>query len=75
VPEHEVSGAATSLTILSCGYQASCSATRCVRRATLILRKAEGSGRFLRQIAVCDEHGAAIAQRERASGLEILDRR
>jgi hypothetical protein len=70
-----VNDTATSLMILSCGYRSPCGAPHCPRPATLILRKAESSGRFLRQIELCDQHGAVIVDRERAAGLEIVDRR
>ncbi|HXQ22298.1 MAG TPA: hypothetical protein VN812_11540 [Candidatus Acidoferrales bacterium] len=67
--------AAALLTIHRCGYRSPCRAPRCSRTATVILRKAESNGRFLRQIELCDGHGDVAVARERARGLAIVDRR
>jgi hypothetical protein len=67
--------AARWLTILRCGYQSPCRAPRCLGSATTILRKAEASGRPLRQIDLCGAHADTVVARERVRGLGITDRR
>lgn len=66
---------AALLTIHRCGYRSPCRAPHFPRTATVILRKAESNGRFLRQIKLCDAHGDVVVERERARGLAIVDRR
>jgi len=67
--------AAALLTIHLCGYRSPCRALHCSRMATVILRKAESNGRFLRQIELCNAHGDVIVTRERVRGLAVIDRR
>jgi hypothetical protein len=69
----DAADAAALLTILRRGYRSPCGAPRCPRTATVIVRKAESSGRFLLQIELCGAHGALIVARERARELAIID--
>ena len=64
---------AVQLTILHCGYHARCRVRGCSAIATTILRKADRAGRFLRQIEVCDAHGADVIARETTRGLQVVD--
>jgi hypothetical protein len=58
------------------GACASSRAPRCATgRATIVLRKLDAAGRPVRQIELCDRHAEMVIARERACGLEILDRR
>jgi hypothetical protein len=41
----------------------------------IVLRKLDAAGRPVRQIELCDRHAETVIARERAHGLEILDRR
>ncbi len=58
-----------------CEYVSPCRASRCRLRATVIARKLDAAGRFIRQIELCDRHAKIIAARERKHGLQIDDRR
>ena len=61
--------------IWRCGYVSKCKARRCLSRATVVAEKVDGAGRDVRQIELCDRHVCIVITRERARGLEILDRR
>jgi hypothetical protein len=67
--------ARATVQLLRCEYVSACRARSCDRRATVIARKLDAAGRYLRQIELCDTHAEIIAARERGSGLEIRDRR
>jgi hypothetical protein len=69
----DVDTEAAQLTILHCGYHASCRGRGCSEIATLILRKSDRSGRFMRQIEMCEAHAAEIIARETALGLQVVD--
>jgi hypothetical protein len=74
--EPDFNPAATAVQIGRCGYLCPCRAPRCdVSRATIVLRKLDAAGRPVRQIELCDRHAETVIARERARGLEILDRR
>jgi hypothetical protein len=67
---------ATAIQIGRCGYLCPCRAPRCAReRATIVLRKLDAAGRPVRQIELRDRHDDVVIARERARGMEILDRR
>jgi hypothetical protein len=51
------------------------SAIRGESRATIVLRKIDAAARPVRHIELCNRHAEIMIARERASGLEILDRR
>ena len=57
-------------------YFAPCRARNCrSKKATIVARKLDRSGRFVRQLELCEVHALIVARRERAKGLEIVDRR
>lgn len=58
-----------------CGYVSRCRKPRCHERATLVAEKVDGAGRHVRQIELCERHAEVVIARERARGLEVLDRR
>ena len=61
--------------IYRCGYASKCKARGCPKRATLIAKKMDGAGRYVRQIELCALHCEVVIARERLRGLEISDRR
>ena len=70
-----VSGTGVAVQIYRCEYVSQCKAPRCPERATLVAEKVDNAGRHVRQIELCDRHAQIVIARERARGLEILDRR
>ncbi|MSU35987.1 MAG: hypothetical protein EXS36_12965 [Pedosphaera sp.] len=64
---------AAQLTILHCGYRASCRERRGSAVATIILRKSDRGGRFMRQIEMCDLHAGEVIARETGLGLQVVD--
>jgi hypothetical protein len=58
-----------------CGYASKCKARGCQKRATLIAKKMDGAGRYVRQIELCSKHCEVVIAREKVRGLEICDRR
>ena len=66
--------APTEVRIHRCGYVSRCKARRCLKRATLTAEKVDRTGRHVRQIELCAQHGEVVIAREMARGLEICDR-
>jgi hypothetical protein len=58
-----------------CGYQAQCRVKNCKAKATTIARGVDAGGRPHAQCELCTVHAGQIAERERAKGREIVDRR
>jgi hypothetical protein len=53
-----------------CGYVANCSAQKCRRRATIILRYLDSQGRPDRQTEACNAHATELC-----AELRVFDRR
>jgi thymidylate synthase len=58
-----------------CGYQAQCRVKNCKAKATTIARSVDAGGRPHNQYELCTVHAGQIAERERAKGWQIVDRR
>ena len=58
-----------------CRYNAQCRVKNCKAKATVIARAADSIGRPSDQYELSALHGEQIAERERAKGQEIVDRR
>jgi hypothetical protein len=53
-----------------CGYAVRCSARKCPRRATMILRRLDDQGRLEYQTEACIAHATVLC-----AGLKVIDRR
>jgi hypothetical protein len=58
-----------------CGYHAQCRVKNCKAKATTIAHGVDAGGRPHTQYELCTVHAGQIAERERAKGREIGDRR
>lgn len=67
--------AAVAVRIHCIGYMSKCKACGCRTRASIVAEKVDGAGRHVHQVELSDRHAHVVVERERARGLEILDRR
>jgi hypothetical protein len=72
VPPGETS---TSATIVTLGYRARCTTTRCATWGRPILRYADAAGRPIKHSELCLGHAQAVLERDRAAGLTVYDDR
>jgi len=70
-----LSGEIKTIELGPCGYNAQCRVKNCKTKATVIARSIDTGGRPDRQYELCAPHAEQVAERERAKGREIVDRR
>jgi hypothetical protein len=73
LPDLDLDPTLSTVELARCEYTSRCRARTCRARATVIARKLDAPGRFIRKIELCDRHAEVVAKRERAKRLEIVN--